>query len=271
MPADISIGTSNGARAVALLNRQLSTLPVLRPLILVVKAFLREKGLNEVGAELLCSRDSALGRSCPGCSLLPFRLELTQHRKCKPLATFDEARIKADAAKHQRQAILASSRQALLVTQCSSSRSPWQQCPANVTPRSAVVQRTQKAQSSILSPETQIRMQVFSGGLSSYSIAVMVMAHLQAEGMASSALVAVAAAAAAAQYPDAEAAVDLQASPRATAADAGQLLRRFFARFGSEFRCWCTSNLDFQAVQCFCELAETLGLSTAPQRTVSTA
>lgn len=50
MPADISIGTSNGARAVALLNRQLSALPMLRPLMLVVKAFLREQGLNEVSA-----------------------------------------------------------------------------------------------------------------------------------------------------------------------------------------------------------------------------
>lgn len=105
---------------------------------------------------------------------------------------------------------------------------------------------------------------MFSGGLSSYSIAVMVMAHLQAEDMASSALVAVAAAAAA-QYPDAEAAVDLQASPLAAAADAGQLLRRFFARFGSEFRCWCTSNLDFQAVQCFYVLLESWGSAQHPR------
>lgn len=72
--------------------------------------------------------------------------------------------------------------------------------------------------------------QVFSGGLSSYSTAVMAMAHLQAEGVASTA-------AAAAAPPGLEGAVDLRASAAAAAADVGQLLHRFLTRFGSEFRC----------------------------------
>lgn len=47
IPADISLGTANGVGAAQYLNRQLAVLPVLRPLILAVKAYLREKGLNE--------------------------------------------------------------------------------------------------------------------------------------------------------------------------------------------------------------------------------
>ena len=81
-------------------------------------------------------------------------------------------------------------------------------------------------------------MQVFSGGLSSYTLSSMCMAHLQAEGLA--------AAVPAAASPDAasggaQPAVDLQATPLAAASpaalDAGRLLHSFFARFGHAFRC----------------------------------
>lgn len=48
MPADISIGVNNGARAVLYLNRQLQALPPMRPLILAVKAFLCHHKQNEV-------------------------------------------------------------------------------------------------------------------------------------------------------------------------------------------------------------------------------
>ena len=80
-------------------------------------------------------------------------------------------------------------------------------------------------------------MQVFSGGLSSYTLSSMCMAHLQAEGLA--------AAVPAAAPPDAasgnaQPAVDLQATPLAAASpaalDAGRLLHSFFARFGHAFR-----------------------------------
>ncbi|KAG1663570.1 hypothetical protein FOA52_013190 [Chlamydomonas sp. UWO 241] len=48
MPADISIGVANGAAAVSLVRRAVLALPPLRPLCLVLKAILREMGLNEV-------------------------------------------------------------------------------------------------------------------------------------------------------------------------------------------------------------------------------
>jgi DNA polymerase sigma len=46
--ADISLGATNGAAAVDFVRRQVLALPPLRPLCLVAKAFLRERGLNEV-------------------------------------------------------------------------------------------------------------------------------------------------------------------------------------------------------------------------------
>jgi DNA polymerase sigma len=48
LPADISFGAANGAAAVKFLRRQILAVPPLRPLSLVVKAFLRDRGLNEV-------------------------------------------------------------------------------------------------------------------------------------------------------------------------------------------------------------------------------
>jgi len=48
LPADISFGAINGAAAVTFLRRQILAVPPLRPLSLVVKAFLRDRGLNEV-------------------------------------------------------------------------------------------------------------------------------------------------------------------------------------------------------------------------------
>lgn len=46
--ADISLGASNGAAAVDFVRRQVVAVPPLRPLCLVIKAFLRERGMNEV-------------------------------------------------------------------------------------------------------------------------------------------------------------------------------------------------------------------------------
>ncbi|KAL4528093.1 hypothetical protein Ndes2437B_g00206 [Nannochloris sp. 'desiccata'] len=48
LPADISFGAVNGAAAVTFLRRQILAVPPLRPLSLAVKAFLRDRGLNEV-------------------------------------------------------------------------------------------------------------------------------------------------------------------------------------------------------------------------------
>ena len=48
LATDISLGTVNGARAVFYVCSQLQALPALRPLVLAVKAFLRQRGLNEV-------------------------------------------------------------------------------------------------------------------------------------------------------------------------------------------------------------------------------
>jgi hypothetical protein len=80
-------------------------------------------------------------------------------------------------------------------------------------------------------------LQVFSGGLSSYALASMCMAHLQAEGLAAAVP---AAAVAKAASSSAQPAVDLQATPKAAASpaftDAGHLLHSFFARFGYAFR-----------------------------------
>ena len=55
MAADISLGAANGVRAVVYVQRQLQAMPQLRPLVLVVKAFLRQHSLNE-------ARGSAGGR-----------------------------------------------------------------------------------------------------------------------------------------------------------------------------------------------------------------
>jgi len=44
---DISMGAANGAQAVQLVSRHVSSVWALRPLVLCVKAFLRQKGLNE--------------------------------------------------------------------------------------------------------------------------------------------------------------------------------------------------------------------------------
>lgn len=48
MAADISLGVANGAAAVHWVRRQILAVPPLRPLTLVVKALLRDKGMNEV-------------------------------------------------------------------------------------------------------------------------------------------------------------------------------------------------------------------------------
>jgi len=47
LAADISLGAANGVRAVVYVQRQLAAMPQLRPLVLVVKAFLRQHNLNE--------------------------------------------------------------------------------------------------------------------------------------------------------------------------------------------------------------------------------
>jgi non-canonical poly(A) RNA polymerase PAPD5/7 len=44
---DISMGVSNGARAVAFVQRQVQAMPPLRPLVLVLKALLKQHNLNE--------------------------------------------------------------------------------------------------------------------------------------------------------------------------------------------------------------------------------
>ena len=46
--ADISLGALNGAAAVELIRKQVLAVPPLRPLTLIIKALLREKGLKEV-------------------------------------------------------------------------------------------------------------------------------------------------------------------------------------------------------------------------------
>ncbi|KAL4428251.1 hypothetical protein ABPG75_002340 [Micractinium tetrahymenae] len=48
LAADISLGAENGAQAVDFVRRQVLAVPPLRPLCLAVKAFLRERGQNEV-------------------------------------------------------------------------------------------------------------------------------------------------------------------------------------------------------------------------------
>lgn len=48
LAADISLGATNGAQAVSMIRRQVLAVPPLRPLTLVVKAILRERGLAEV-------------------------------------------------------------------------------------------------------------------------------------------------------------------------------------------------------------------------------
>lgn len=48
LPMDISLGAANGAAAVTFLRKHVIALPPLRPLTLVVKALLRDRGLNEV-------------------------------------------------------------------------------------------------------------------------------------------------------------------------------------------------------------------------------
>lgn len=44
---DISMGVSNGARAVSFVQRQVQAMPPLRPLVLVLKALLKQHNLNE--------------------------------------------------------------------------------------------------------------------------------------------------------------------------------------------------------------------------------
>ena len=58
LAADISLGAANGVRAVVYVQRQLAAMPQLRPLVLVVKAFLRQNNLNEARISLtsVCSR-----------------------------------------------------------------------------------------------------------------------------------------------------------------------------------------------------------------------
>lgn len=48
LPLDISLGVANGAAAVGFLRRQVIAVPPLRPLTLIIKALLRDKGHNEV-------------------------------------------------------------------------------------------------------------------------------------------------------------------------------------------------------------------------------
>lgn len=48
LPVDISINQSNGISAGKIVNAYISALPALRPLVLVVKAFLNQRGMNEV-------------------------------------------------------------------------------------------------------------------------------------------------------------------------------------------------------------------------------
>ena len=48
LPVDISINQSNGISAGKIVNAYLSSLPALKPLVLVVKAFLSQRGMNEV-------------------------------------------------------------------------------------------------------------------------------------------------------------------------------------------------------------------------------
>jgi hypothetical protein len=48
LPVDLSLGVENGAAAVSFMTRQVQALPPLRPLVLVIKAMLKEAGLNEV-------------------------------------------------------------------------------------------------------------------------------------------------------------------------------------------------------------------------------
>ena len=95
---------------------------------------------------------------------------------------------------------------------------------------------------------TLLLVQVFTGGLSSYTIASMCMAHLQAEGQAAVASPPSPSPAAAAAA--AEAVTELRAAPRAAVADAGQLLQRFLARFGSEFKCVAAA----QPTECTCAI-----------------
>ena len=87
--------------------------------------------------------------------------------------------------------------------------------------------------------------QVFSGGLSSYSIMLMVIAHLQSEGFPAAHAVALAAAEGSADAQDADLLLaGLRAALRPTAAaesahghaDLGPLLCSFFDRFGKHFR-----------------------------------
>ena len=58
LAADISLGAANGCQAVVYVKRQLAAMPQLRPLVLVVKAFLRQHSLNEarISLQLLCKQ-----------------------------------------------------------------------------------------------------------------------------------------------------------------------------------------------------------------------
>jgi len=94
---------------------------------------------------------------------------------------------------------------------------------------------------------------VFSGGLSSYSIMLMVIAHLQSEGLRAAHAVALAAAEGAGDAQDADRLLTgLRAALRPAAAaesapshaDLGPLLCSFFDRFGKRFRCCLTNSVQ---------------------------
>jgi hypothetical protein len=165
-------------------NRQLAVLPVLRPLVLAVKAYLRENGLNE--ASVLRQR------CCLHLVQLPNVLASSARRSEDVIADTHNERCRIKTVVH---------------------------CPLSDRRVNC------------------LHMQVFSGGLSSYTLSSMCMAHLQAEGLAAAVPAAVASDAASG---GAQPAVDLQATPLAAASpaalDAGRLLHSFFARFGHAFR-----------------------------------
>jgi len=109
---------------------------------------------------------------------------------------------------------------------------------------------------------------VFSGGLSSYSIMLMVIAHLQSEGLRAAHAVALAAAEGAGDAQDADRLLTgLRAALRPAAAaesapshaDLGPLLCSFFDRFGKRFRCGFTGRCA--GILCVSSYARDEGIS----------
>jgi hypothetical protein len=92
IPADISLGTANGVGAAQYINRHLAVLPVLRPLILAVKAFLRENGLNEV---TVCGSSSTL----PLLGVAVLRM-LCGHQSRPELLRADDSQGRQASAEH---------------------------------------------------------------------------------------------------------------------------------------------------------------------------